>query len=131
MNPLTLFLRRQYSVFHIRVGGCGGCGDVVDFLLRDPRAGKLNITECSSPRHADLIVVSGFYTEIMAEAAGEVISQSPADCRVLIVGDCQLGMGPFEEKLHSLEVVPQLRIGGCPPSVDSIQEGLRSVAGRA
>ena len=43
---------KRTGVFHVRLGCCGGCGDLVDVVLRDRFEGRPRVFECDSPRHA-------------------------------------------------------------------------------
>lgn len=132
MNPLSLLWRREITVFHIRLGGCGGCGEMVDRLLRDGRGGTTAL-ECSSPRHAGLIVVSGIWTGELGELALDVIDQAPKVRRLLVVGDCAAGRGPVADASRTAVrvsdyLLPDLEVEGCPVMLESLVEGVKRVA---
>ena len=130
MIHLTVFRGREISVFHVRAGGCAGCGEMVDMFLRERFRGAPLVVECDTPRHADTVVVTGSLTEPLSEAALAVISQAPATSRLLLVGDCALGEGPIAgespctDKTVGLE--PEL-IRGCPVTVESLLKGVLHV----
>jgi Ni,Fe-hydrogenase III small subunit len=133
MNPLSVLWRRRMDVFHVRMGGCSGCAQVVDSALRNGRwPGRLG--ECSSPRHASLIVVSGLWTPGLTGPALDVISQAPEGCLVLLAGDCALGTGTFGTRgSQGVEAPPggaqRVRISGCPLSEGSLREAVHRVEG--
>jgi len=126
--------QRQTPVFHIRLGCCGGCGDVVDMLLRGRLKGCPPLFECASPRHAELIVVTGLWNEELAERARAVIDQAPDARKVVFAGDCALGGGPFAERVKHLGVQPEglepdSTMGGCPCTIEALCEEVRHVVG--
>lgn len=129
MNPLAVLWRKTTDVFHIRMGGCSGCADMVDSLLRDGRwPGRLQ--ECSSPRHAELIIISGLWTPGLADAASRVISQAPASCRIMLLGDCALGVGFFSGRAgRDTEAGPAegIELAGCPVVPAALEEAVRRV----
>ncbi len=133
MNPLAVLWRRRADVFHIRMGGCSGCADAVDSVLRDGwRPGPL--AECSSPRHASVIVVTGLWTPGLTGPALHVISQAPGSCRVILVGDCALGEGIFGGRGSTGREAPAgparaVPLAGCPIDPAALREAVRRVAG--
>lgn len=131
MNPLALLWQRQLPVFHVRMAGCGGCGRVVDDFLRDGK--PVVAVECSSPRHARLLVVTGCWTPQLGEGALSVIAQAPSERRLALVGDCALGRGAIADILgvtdsvgHHIE--PDFEIQGCPISIEALAGEVRDVA---
>ena len=132
MNPLAVLWRKQTDVFHLRMGGCSGCAEMVDMVLRDGRwPGGSH--ECSSPRHAALLIVTGLWTPGLADSALAVVSQAPVTRRVLAAGDCALGRGiiagcgrPGHRATAPLE--PDLEITGCPVEAAAVSEAVRRVS---
>ena len=125
---------KRTGVFHVRLGCCGGCGDLVDVVLRDRFEGRPRVFECESPRHAGLLVVTGLWSPGLTEAALEVIEQAPTGRKVVLVGDCALGRGPLSgivragaELPGSME--PDAAIEGCPVYIKTICERIADVAG--
>jgi Ni,Fe-hydrogenase III small subunit len=124
---------RRISVFHVRMGGCAGCGEMVDTLLRDRIRGAPRLSECDSPRHADLLVVTGFPAEELDRAALTVVSQAPSARRLVVVGDCALGGATPADRLREAGGVarylePDRELPGCPVALESIIEGVLDVA---
>jgi len=130
MRPARL-LTVRLPAFHLRLGCCGGCGDMVDIELRG-RAGGVAV-ECDSPRHAGLLLVTGIWSPDITEAALRVITQAPEGTRVLLVGDCALGRGWFLESTRAARPLPDdlgpyAELGGCPVSAADIRERIDDVA---
>jgi len=125
---------RSAPVFHVRLGCCGGCGDLVDVILRDRFEGRPGVVECDSPRHARLLIVTGLWRPGLAEAALEVIEQAAEGRKVILIGDCALGRGPLLEAARVVADVPEglepdEEVGGCPPSMRTLCERISHVAG--
>lgn len=121
-------------IFHVRAGGCGGCGDVVDSWIRLSRDSRKKPIECSSPRHAELVIVTGCGGGLLKEAVLLVIEQAPKECRVLLVGDCALGRCPFGDEKETAEqsgcfAGEVSRIEGCPVDEVSIAGGVSRCLG--
>lgn len=134
MNPLVLFWNREVPVFHVRAGGCGGCGDIVDNWIRFSGGSSWRPVECLSPRHAGLIIITGCNSESCEEAALSVVEQAPEGCRVLLVGDCGRGLGPFIDENEkaarsAVEGRADSAVEGCPVEEDSIVRGVKSCLG--
>ena len=124
MNPLTVFLYDEAVIFHIRAGGCGGCGDVVDGWMRSYSGRWWKPLECGTPRHADLVIVTGCPLDDYHEAVMSVIEQAPHGCKTLMMGDCALGSsqvcGPSGKKSPlAADACKRLKVSGCP-----VEEGL-------
>lgn len=103
----------------------------MDDMLRD--GWPAIALECSSPRHAGLVVVTGCWTPELGGAGLEVIAQAPSTRRLALVGDCALGRGFIAEVLGLAggvgeRVTPDLLVPGCPVSFESLVEGVRDVA---
>ena len=133
MKPFGGLWRREPGVYHLRMGGCSGCSEMVDSMLRDG-ARTARPAECSSPRHADAVIVTGLWTPQLAGPALKVISQAPRPIRLLVVGECALGGGLTaawtkwdESVLSHLEA--DLQIAGCPVEPVAVLEGVRRVSG--
>lgn len=134
MNPLALLWNREVVIFHVRAGACGGCSDTVDNLIRFSRGSKWRLVECASPRHAELVVVTGCRPELFDEAIRSVIEQATKGCRVLLVGDCASGRDPFgdageREEHSSVDAGADSKIEGCPVGEDSIAREVKRCLG--
>lgn len=115
------------------MGGCSGCAEVVDSALRDTR-GAARLGETSSPRHADVVLVTGCWSDDLDAAVRLVVAQAPASRAVVVVGDCALGTGLVATRL-SLQsaplshIRPDLEIPGCPVGKGRLLKEVRDVAG--
>ncbi|MEV7028378.1 oxidoreductase, partial [Kitasatospora sp. NPDC093558] len=89
----------------------------------------------ASPRHADVLLVTGPVTRNMADPLRRTYDATPEPRVVVAVGDCALNCGLFAGAYGVLgaaaDVVPvDLEVPGCPPEPAAIVAALRRVTGR-
>lgn len=83
---------RVPSVFHLRMGGCGGCIEAVDRLINDPGEGT-SLVETASPENADVVLVTGCWSSLMREGALARLQLVPSHARIIAAGNCARGLG--------------------------------------
>jgi Ni,Fe-hydrogenase III small subunit len=129
-------LRGSAQVRHIDAGSCNGCeievgaafGPVYD-------ADRYGARLVASPRHADVLLVTGVVTHNMTEPLRRTVEATPRPRVVLAVGDCARNCGMFAGgygvagAVHDIVDV-DLTVPGCPPEPDQIVAALRRVTGR-
>jgi len=134
---LTRGRPRWLAVRHVDAGSCNGCehelGALSNPLYDLPRFG-LDIV--ASPRHADVLLVTGPVTTRMATALRTAYEAMPEPRLVAALGDCALGcnvLGDPAEMAGALEAVlpVDIRIPGCPPTPAAIAEHLLAGLTRA
>jgi Ni,Fe-hydrogenase III small subunit len=126
--------RRSLGIRHLVCGSCNGCEHEVNALSN----AFYDITQdgwdiVASPRHADVITVTGPITEAMREPARATIEATPLPRVVVAVGDCALGIGPWADAPAAgagavAELGATVEVPGCPPSPDLIRAALRRAA---
>ena len=121
---------RSLAIRHVDAGSCNGCEHELT-LATSPYYDlqRYGLSVVASPRHADLLLVTGVVTTRMHDALLTAYRAMPEPRRVAALGDCALGCGVLglpEEIAGRLEdVLPvDLRITGCPPDPQRIAEGL-------
>ena len=126
--------RRSAWLFHANAGSCNGC-DIEFMACLTPRYDmeQLGIRHEASPRHADIVVVSGPVTRTTCEALETVYGQVPDPKVVVALGSCPAScnvfagsptiVGPLDRILPVDVYVP-----GCPPRPDAIIAGLVEAA---
>jgi Ni,Fe-hydrogenase III small subunit len=117
---------RSLAVRHVDCGSCNGCEHEL-ILASSPYTDlqRFGIGIVASPRHADVLLVTGPVTTRMRAALLTAHAAMPEPRRVVALGDCAIGhgvLGSPDEIVGPVEdVLPvELRIPGCPPPPDAI-----------
>ena len=126
-------LGRDLSIRHIAAGSCNGCElelRATRNLVYDLAQYGLNFTQ--SPRHADILLITGVANSNMQEAVAQTRAAMPDPVFVIAVGDCAVDGGVFKGSPAVLGGVEaflpvDLVISGCAPSPSQIIQGLLSV----
>jgi Ni,Fe-hydrogenase III small subunit len=89
----------------------------------------------ASPRHADVISVTGPMTDAMRDAAQRTLDAAPEPYVVMAVGDCATGDGPWAGAPSAgagagVELRADVVVRGCPPEPEAIRAGLKEAARR-
>jgi len=126
-------LGRSLALFHVGGGGCGGC-ELELRALRGAAYGleRLGLTFVASPRHADVLLVTGPPTRAMAEPLRRAWEAVPDPKWVVAVGACAIDGGVFAGSYAVLGGVGavltvDMVIPGCPPSPAQVLQGLRTL----
>jgi len=121
---------RSLAVRHVDAGSCNGCEHELT-LAASPYHDlqRYGLGVVASPRHADVLLVTGAVTTRMHEPLLTAYRAMPEPRRVAALGDCALGcnlLGHAGELVGPVEdVLPvDLRIPGCPPTPDAIAQAL-------
>lgn len=123
-------LGRGLAIRQVDAGSCNGCEleiQMLNTVLYDLE--RFGIRFVASPRHADVLLVTGPVTTNMREALLRTWEATPAPKWVVAVGDCALDGGIFAESYAVIggvdAVIPvDLHIGGCPPRPAELLSGL-------
>ncbi|MBP2315750.1 NADH-quinone oxidoreductase subunit B family protein [Azospirillum soli] len=123
-------LGRSLSIREVDAGSCNGC-ELEIHALNNPiyDLERFGIRFVASPRHADVLLVTGPVTKNMREALYRTWDATPDPKWVIACGDCAIGGGVFKDSYACVgpveEVVPvDLRIPGCPPRPAELLAGL-------
>jgi Ni,Fe-hydrogenase III small subunit len=123
-------LGRSLSIREIDAGSCNGCELEIHALnnaFYDLERFGLHFV--ASPRHADVLLVTGPVTRNMREALERTYNATPDPKWVVAVGDCALDGGIFSGSYAVIGgvsgVLPvDLHIRGCPPDPIQLLKGL-------
>ncbi len=123
-------LGRSLAIREVDAGSCNGCELEIHALnnaFYDLERFGLHVV--ASPRHADVLLVTGPVTANMREALERTYAATPDPKWVVAVGDCGRDGGVFAGGYACVggvaEVVPvDLHVPGCPPSPTRLLEGL-------
>lgn len=123
-------LGRSLAIRQVDAGSCNGCELEIHALnnaFYDLE--RFGLRFVASPRHADVLLVTGPVTLNMQEALARTYAATPGPKWVVAVGDCAIDGGMFAgsyavaggvEKTLSVD----LRISGCPPRPAALLAGL-------
>ena len=126
-------LGRSLSIREVDAGSCNGCELEIHALnnaVYDLE--RFGLRFVASPRHADVLLVTGPVTRNMREALARTYHATPDPKWVVAVGDCALDGGLFSGSYAVVggvsAVVPvDLHIPGCPPRPVQLLKGLLSL----
>jgi membrane-bound hydrogenase subunit mbhJ len=127
---------RSLALRHVDAGSCNGCEHELS-LLSSPYYDlqRFGLGIVASPRHADLLLVTGPITTRMREPLLTAYHAMPEPRLVAALGHCALGrgiLGTADTLVGPLEdVLPiDLRIPGCPPTPETIANALIELVDR-
>src|SRR6266852_1226618 len=128
---------RSLAIREIDAGSCNGCELEIHALnnaVYDVE--RFGIRFVASPRHADVLLVTGPVTRNMKIALERTYAATPDPKWVVAVGDCGCGCGVFEGSYAVIgavdKVIPvDLHIRGCPPTPTALLEGLIALVDKA
>jgi Ni,Fe-hydrogenase III small subunit len=123
-------LGRSLSIRQVDAGSCNGCELEIHALSNAfYDLERFGLRFVASPRHADVLLVTGPVTKNMREALERTYRATPDPKWVVAVGDCAADGGVFSGSYAVVggvsQVVPvDLHISGCPPSPNQLLQGL-------
>ena len=123
-------LGRSLAIRAVDAGSCNGCELEMQALCNAfYDIERFGIRFVASPRHADVLLVTGPVTKAMREALERAYAATPDPKWVVAVGDCAADGGLFAGSYAVVggvsNVVPvDLHIRGCPPSPVELLRGL-------
>jgi Ni,Fe-hydrogenase III small subunit len=129
-KDLLEILGRALCIRHVDAGSCNGCELEIQ-ALNNPyyNLEGAGIKFVASPRHADLLLVTGPVSVNMEEALKRTYNAIPDPKLVVAIGDCGACGGVFGKSYASrgsvANVIPvNHTIPGCPPTPTAILGGL-------
>jgi Ni,Fe-hydrogenase III small subunit len=131
LNEATLkHFGRALAIRHVDAGSCNGC-ELEIHSMNGPyyNLEKLGIKFVASPRHADLLLVTGPVSRNMELALKRTYDATPEPKLVVAIGDCGCSGGIFGESYASCgrvsNVIPvDVAVPGCPPTPIALMQGI-------
>jgi Ni,Fe-hydrogenase III small subunit len=121
---------RALAIRHVDAGSCNGC-ELEIHGINSPyyNIEGLGIRFVASPRHADMLLVTGPVARNMREALRRTYDAVPEPKLVVAIGDCGCTGGIFGESYASCgrvaNVIPvDVAVPGCPPTPVAIMQGI-------
>ncbi len=124
--------KRALWIYHVNTGSCNGC-DIEIIAALTPRydVERFGIKLVGTPRHADVIALTGPVTADMVDKVKRIYEQTPDPKVVLVVGSCGISGGVFHESYHLAgpvdKIIPDgtfVYVPGCPPRPEAIIQGV-------
>ncbi len=126
-------LGRSLAIRHVDSGSCNACElelQMLNSIVYDLE--RFGLRFVASPRHADVLLVTGPVSRNMQDALVRTWNATPDPKWVVAVGDCAIDGGVFKGRhavMGGVESALQvdLLIQGCPPTPAQMLEGLRAL----
>lgn len=121
---------RSITIREVDAGSCNACELEIHALSNAVYdVERFGLRFAASPRHADVLLVTGPVSKNMKVALERTYAATPDPKWVVAVGDCACGQGVFAHSYATVgsvaEVIPvDLRIAGCPPRPINLLTGL-------
>ena len=135
-DEILTTLGQALTIREVDAGSCNGC-ELEIHAVNNPyyNLEGLGIKFVASPRHADMLLVTGPVSRHMAEALRRTYEATPAPKLVVAIGDCACDGGIFGQSYASCgrvsEVIPvDVAVPGCPPAPIEILRGILSAVKR-
>ena len=130
MSILTWARTRSPWLIHFNAGACNACDiEVVAALTPRYDVERFGALLKGSPRHADVMVVSGSVPRKIRDRLKRIYEQMPDPKFVVAVGSCAISGGVFQDCYNVKEGVDKIIpvnafIPGCPPKPEAILDGV-------
>ena len=129
-DELARIFDRAIAIRHVDAGSCNGC-ELELHALENPihNLQGAGVRFVASPRHADLLLVTGPVAANMVEALQRTYAATPEPKRVVAIGDCAACGGLFGESAACrgkiANVIPvDVVVPGCPPAPADVLKGI-------
>lgn len=130
MSIIDKGVEKSPWIYHLNTGSCNGC-DIELLALLGPRydVERFGVKLSGTPKHADIVVVTGPVTIQSRDRMLRVLSQIPEPKVVMSIGTCPISCNVFKgsysvdgplDKWTKVDVA----VGGCSPKPEAIMEGL-------
>jgi Ni,Fe-hydrogenase III small subunit len=129
-DAILRHIGRAMAIRHVDAGSCNGC-ELEIHACNSPyyNLEALGIKFVASPRHADMLLVTGPVSRNMELAVKRTYEATPDPKLVVALGDCGCTGGIFGESYASCgrvsNVIPvDVAVPGCPPTPAAIMQGI-------
>jgi membrane-bound hydrogenase subunit mbhJ len=131
IHRLKTIAARSPWLYRINGGSCNGCDVELATTACIPRydVERLGCQYCGSPRHADLVLITGPLTRHVKDAVLRLWEEIPDPKVTIAVGVCPISGGIFRESYAVCAPIDQyipvdVNVPGCPPRPQAIIDGV-------
>jgi Ni,Fe-hydrogenase III small subunit len=131
MKMLSSFAGKSPWLYRINAGSCNGCDVELATTAIIPRydVERLGCQYCASPKHADIVLITGPITARVKDKVLSVYNEVPNPKVTVAIGVCPISGGVFRDSYAMTcsldELVPvDVNVPGCPPRPQAIIEGI-------
>jgi Ni,Fe-hydrogenase III small subunit len=118
-------------IYRLNAGSCNGCDVEMATTALIPKydVERLGCRYCGSPKHADIVLVSGPVTKAVKDKILRVYNEIPEPKVVVAVGICPISGGVFRDS-YAIEnqldayIPVDVNVPGCPPRPQAIIDGI-------
>ncbi|ELR64494.1 Carbon monoxide-induced hydrogenase small subunit CooL [Photobacterium marinum] len=131
MSFITNISKQSPWLYRINAGSCNGCDVELATTALIPRydVERLGCQYCGTPKHADIVLITGPLTARVKEKVLQVYKEIPDPKVTVAVGICPISGGVFRDS-YAIEgpidkyINVDVNIPGCPPRPQAIIEGI-------
>jgi membrane-bound hydrogenase subunit mbhJ len=129
-------IKKSPWLYHLNTGGCIGCDlELIACLTPKYDIERFGCVMKASPRHADILMVTGPLTRQTRDRAKRIYDQMPKKKVVVALGSCGITGGIFKEAYCDAGPIDTLLpvdiyVPGCPPRPQAIIYGLKKALER-
>jgi membrane-bound hydrogenase subunit mbhJ len=130
MSFKTNALTKSLFVFHAACSPCNNCDiEILDLLTPRFDIERLGMQLVGSPRHADVLLVTGAVNKKVVSRIKMLYEQTPKPCLVVAMGGCACSEIIFRDSYNTCgpldRIIPvDIYIPGCPPRPEAMIAGL-------
>jgi len=130
MGLVTWARTRSPWLIHFNAGACNACDiEVVAVLTPTYDVERFGALLKGTPRHADVMVVTGSVPRKTAPRLKRIYDQMPEPKFVVAIGSCAISGGVFQDCYNVMEGVDKIipvnaYVIGCPPKPEAILDGV-------
>jgi len=123
-------LKKAPWVYHLGASACNNCDiEIIDMFTPRHDVERFGITLAGSPRHADILIVSGVVNRQSYDRFLRTYEQVPKPKLVVAVGACACTGDMFRDSYNVVrpvdEIIPvDVYVPGCPPKPEAIISGI-------
>ena len=130
MSFKNSILTKSLFVYHAGCSTCNNCDiEVLDALTPRFDLERLGITLVGSPRHADVLLVTGAINKKIVHRIKRLYEQTVKPCFVVAIGGCACSEILFRDSYNTCgpldKIIPvDVYVPGCPPKPEAIMAGV-------